>query len=63
MAGFLALHNAILWNILNVVDSLRERAKVQKMRTIGDFEIFKNADRRISKLSSLISYGIPKMNQ
>ncbi|MGB4965675.1 MAG: glycosyltransferase family 2 protein [Microgenomates group bacterium] len=63
VAGFLALHNAILWNILNVVDSLRERAKVQKMRTIGDFEIFKNADRRISKLSSLISYGIPKMNQ
>lgn len=63
IAGFLALHNAIFWNILNVVDSLRERTKVQKMRRIGDKQIFKYADRRISKFSSLIAYGIPKMNQ
>lgn len=63
IAGFLALHNAIVWNILNLVDSLRERAKVQKMRKVSDQEIYKRADRRISKFASLIAYGIPKMNQ
>lgn len=59
VGGFFALHNAIMWNILNIAHTRNKRSAIQKRRTVADKEIFKHIDARISKLASFFSYGIP----
>lgn len=59
LAGFLFLHKAILWNVLNLKSTLKKRSQVQKTRKISDFEILKLCEKRLSKAESFFLHGIP----
>ncbi len=59
VSGFFALHNAIVWNILNIRKTLKIRNKIQKIRAVSDSIVFQNTDKRISKITSFFLYGIP----
>lgn len=48
----LALLKAFLWNLINLPDTLRERAKVQKMRVVKDEEILKKMVKKSIKLAT-----------
>jgi len=61
LTGFIALHKAILWNIINIKSALVLRHNIQKKRIVADNEILKLCDKRISKFQSLKLYGVPKM--
>lgn len=61
ITGFFALHNTIIWNILNIRETLKKRRKIQKIRTVSDKIIFQNSDKHISKIQSFFSYGVPKI--
>lgn len=59
--GFLALHKAIAWNILNLPDTLKERRRIQKSRTVEDSVILARTIKIVSKFHFLRSRGIPSM--
>lgn len=59
--GFLYLHKAIWWNILNLSDTLNQRKKIQCIRTVDDTVILKRSDKRISKIHSFFLHGVPSM--
>lgn len=59
--GFVALHKAILWNILSINDTLKQRRIVQAARKVDDKTIYLHSDRRISKVASFFIHGIPAM--
>jgi len=61
LAGFIALHKAIWWNIVHLSETLKERAYVQRLRRIHDSVIMKNMRYVISKLGSIKHHGIPNM--
>lgn len=50
---------AILDNIRVIPDTLRQRAKIQRLRLINDFTLLKNVTFKISKLEVLKNIGIP----
>jgi len=47
----LALIKAFFWNLLNFLDTLKERAKIQKIRVVNDEEIFKAMYKKSFKLA------------
>ncbi len=57
--GFFALHKAIWWNIINFPDTLKKRKKVQSQRVVGDSDILKYCEKKVAKVHSLLSHGIP----
>ncbi len=59
--GFITLHKAILWNLLNLSNTLKERNKIQRIRKVPDSEIFKYMIMTISKYHSYRSHGIPHL--
>ncbi len=61
MHGFLALHKAILWNIVNIHGTLKERAYMQTIRTVPDSEILAVCSRKVSKVQSFFTHGVPAM--
>lgn len=63
ISGFIALHKSILWNITHLTDTLAERKKMQSTRTISDKQLFEKIDKRISKLHSLLLFGVPSMKK
>lgn len=58
--GFITLHKAILWNIVNLPDTLKERRKIQSQRIVSDLVIWQFCEKKLAKLHSLFSHGIPK---
>lgn len=61
--GLLAMLKAIGWNIVYIDDTLRERKKVQAMRTVSDGAIIATLEKKISKWGSLMYHGVPKMDK
>ncbi|OGK19465.1 hypothetical protein A2799_04865 [Candidatus Roizmanbacteria bacterium RIFCSPHIGHO2_01_FULL_39_24] len=59
--GFVAMHKAILWNIVSIHDTLKQRETVQDLRTVHDSVIYLHVDKRISKIASFFTHGIPSM--
>lgn len=59
--GFAALHKAILWNVVNLYDTLKERRQIQKLRIVEDSIILARTVKIISKLHFLRNRGIPSM--
>lgn len=53
---------AILWNITNISDTLKERRRLQESRVTGDYEIMKKMSNGLipNKLRGLLTVGIPK---
>ena len=47
----LALIKAFFWNLLNFLDTLKERAKIQKIRVVNDEEILKAMYKKSFKLA------------
>lgn len=61
LSGFYLLHKAILWNVFNIIDSLRQRGYIQHLRTVTDEQILRHCYRGISKINSFFLHGIPSM--
>lgn len=51
---------SVIWNISNIRDTIKEREKIQKKRTIGDGEIFKMMSFGINKPRAFLIIGLPK---
>ena len=62
-AGFIALHKSIWWNLMNIKSALKLRRQIQKNRRIKDREILRLCDWKISKLQTLMLYGVPKVKK
>lgn len=61
LVGFIILHKAILWNIVYLVDTLKERKLTQRTRVISDDQILAITAKTISKFHTLQFHGIPSM--
>ncbi len=59
--GWLMLHKAIWWNIVNLPDTLKERRKIQSQRKVSDSVIWRYCEKKFAKLYSLRSHGIPNL--
>jgi GT2 family glycosyltransferase len=57
---FWNIWKAIIWNAANIKDTWQARRVVQKMRNIGDREIFSKMNIRFNKLRSFLAVGIPE---
>lgn len=57
--GFIALHKAIVWNIINLPDTLKERKKIQSTRIVSDSVIWQHCEKKFAKLHSLKVHGVP----
>lgn len=59
--GFIIIHKSLIWNILNIKDTLIERNKIQTIRTIEDSEIIAYCEKKIAKIHSFKTHGVPKL--
>ena len=51
---------AYIWNLVNFGDTLKERRKIQRIRTISDLELMKNMYFRSGKIIAFLKVGIPE---
>jgi len=56
---FWNIWKAIFWNVSNIRSTWRVRRIVQKIRKIGDREIFSKMSFRMNKFKALVSVGVP----
>lgn len=59
LKGFIVMHQAILWNCLNMRDTLHERTKIQSQRKVSDKVILDFCEKKVAKIHSFLSHGIP----
>jgi len=54
---------AYIWNIKNYKSMLRKRKHIQRIRTVGDFEVMKLMGKVPGKFYALLELGIPKVSR